>query len=262
MRAVFKYTNSGYYVILFILLISCKGYNIVISDSLNIKAKNSIEEYNFNEINLSNYRDSISFEMNEIINYSDVNMNVGGPEGLLGNFITDLSLLYINKQIKNNAHIPDFCVLNNGGFRNSLNKGPVKIGDIYEIMPFDNYLVILELDGNKMEKLLEYIKQRSFYNSSRKSGVPLSGIRMKISGDKISRCFINVKEFNSNNKYKILTTNYLANGGDGMNFLKDCPMIWNTQLLLRDVMIDYIRKTGDDNINLNAELDGRIQINQ
>ena len=53
MRAVFKYTNSGYYVILFILLISCKGYNIVISDSLNIKAKNSIEEYNFNEINLS-----------------------------------------------------------------------------------------------------------------------------------------------------------------------------------------------------------------
>ena len=54
-----------------------------------------------------------------------------------------------------------------------------------KLMPFDNYLVILELDGNKMEKLLEYIKERSFYNSSRKSGAPLSGIRMKISEIKL-----------------------------------------------------------------------------
>ena len=108
MRAVFKYTNSGYYVIPFILLISCKGYNIVISDSLNIKAKKSIEEYNFNEINLSNYRDSISFEMNEIINYSDVNMNVGCPEGLLGNFITDITFTYTSGGVATTITSADF----------------------------------------------------------------------------------------------------------------------------------------------------------
>ena len=47
-----------------------------------------------------------------------------------------------------------------------------------------------------------------------------------------------------------------------MHFLKDCPLILDTQLLLRDVMISYIREIGNENINLNAQLDGRIQINQ
>ena len=262
MRVLNIYKNFVYHLIFFILFISCKGYNIIVQDSFNIKAQNNIEEYNFNEIDLSNYRDSISSEMNQVINYSNINMNVGCPEGLLGNFITDLSILYLKKQININENIPDFCVFNNGGFRSSLNKGPVRISDIYEIMPFDNSLVILELNGDKMIMLLDYIKERSLYNSSRKSGVPVSGIRLKISGNKINRCFINTKEFNSNNKYRILTTDYLANGGDGMHFLKDCPLILDTQLLLRDVMINYIREIGNENIKLNAQLDGRIQINQ
>ena len=72
-----------------------------------------------------------------------------------------------------------------------------------------------------MNDLIKYIKDKSTTNISRKSGIPVSGIRLKISGDKINSCMINTKMYDSNLKtYKILTTNYLANGGDDMVFLK------------------------------------------
>ena len=60
--------------------------------------------------------------------------------------ISSLTCLYytLKKSIKDEDLNPDFCILNNGGFRSSLNKGPVNIGDIFQIMPFENYLVILE----------------------------------------------------------------------------------------------------------------------
>ena len=129
-------------------------------------------------------------------------------------------------------------------------------------MPFDNYLVILEIQGDQMKRLLNYIHEKSFYNMSRKSGVPQSGLRMKISSEKINRCFVNTKVYDSNKKYKVLTTNYLANGGDQMDFFKDCKLIYNTEMLLRDVIINFIEETGKNNIKLNAQLDGRIQIFQ
>ena len=249
-------------LLLFILIFSCKGYKILDIKSLNINADNIIDQYEFDELDLSVYRDSISNEMNRVINYSEVNMTVGCPEGLLGNFITDLSLLYIKKELIDKKLNPDFCILNNGGFRSSLNKGPVHIGDIFQIMPFENYLVILEIQGDQMKRLLNYIHEKSFYNVSRKSGVPQSGLRMKISSEKINRCFVNTKVYDSNKKYKVLTTNYLADGGDQMDFFKDCKLIYNTGILLRDVIINFIEETGKNNIKLNAQLDGRIQISQ
>ena len=85
----------GISIILAILLFSCKGYKIVTVKSLNINAENKIEEYNFNELNLDAYRDSIAKEMDEIINHSDVIMNVGCPEGLLG---TNALVLYMHYQ--------------------------------------------------------------------------------------------------------------------------------------------------------------------
>tara|TARA_B100000780_G_C21005667_1_gene402529 strand:- start:364 stop:933 length:570 start_codon:yes stop_codon:yes gene_type:complete len=189
-------------------------------------------------------------------------MEVGCPEGLLGDFISDLSMLYVRKNFPENEFSPDFCILNNGGFRSSLNKGLITIGDIFQIMPFDNHLLILEIKGNEMNDLITYIKDKSTINISRKSGVPLSGIRLKISGDKVNRCMISNKMYDPLKTYKVLTTNYLADGGDNMFFFKNCRTILNTKLLLREVIIKYIKELGENNININAQFDGRVQVLQ
>lgn len=245
-----------------ILILSCQSYKIVDVNSSIIDIDKNILEEEFEEIELSKYRDSISKEMDKVINYCSIAMEVGCPEGLLGNFISDLAILYIRKNFPENEFNPDFCILNNGGFRSTLNEGPITIGDIFQIMPFDNHLLILEIKGEEMNDLIKYIKDKSTTNISRKSGVPLSGIRLKISGDKVSRCMVSNKMYDPLKTYRILTTNYLASGGDDMVFLKNCKTLYNTKLLLRDVIIRYIEELGKNNININAQFDGRVQVFQ
>jgi len=246
----------------FILILSCQSYKIVDVNSSIIDIDKNISEEEFEEIELSKYRDSISKEMDQVINYCSIAMEVGSPEGLLGNFISDLAILYIRKKFPENEFNPDFCILNNGGFRSTLNEGSITIGDIFQIMPFDNHLLILEIKGKEMNDLIKYIKDKSTTNVSRKSGVPLSGIRLKISEDKVTRCMISNKMYDPLKTYKILTTNYLASGGDDMDFLKNCKTLFNTKLLLRDVIIRYIEELGKSNIKINAQFDGRVQVFQ
>ena len=93
---------------------------------------------------------------------------------------------------------------------------------------------------------------------SRKAGVPISGMRMNINGSKISRVFIGIKEYDKNQNYKLITTDYLASGGDNMDFLKNTKQITRTGILLRDAIINYITTLKSQDIKVSAELDGRI----
>ena len=245
-----------------VLVSSCQSYKIVDTSSSILEIDKSLNELEFKEIELSKYRDSISKEMDKIINHCSITMEVGCPEGLLGNFISDLAILFVRKNFPENNFNPDLCVLNNGGFRSTLNKGSITVGDIFQIMPFDNHLLILEINVEEMNDLIKYIKDKSTSKISRKSGVPLSGIRLKISGNKVSRCMISNKMYYPLKTYKILTTNYLASGGDDMVFFKNCRILLNTKLLLRDVIVRYIEELGKNNIKINAQFDGRVQILQ
>ena len=249
---LFKVTSA-----LLLLIYSCNSYKIKHNSSNNHKIDNSIAKNEFNEINLNKYRDSLNSEgMDEIINYSNKTLKTGSPEGILGNFITDLSLFIIREKMDNIIY-PDFCVLNNGGFRANINKGAITRRNIFELMPFENSLVILELNNYQMDSLLNYILNKSLNNN----GVPISGLRINIVNNKIYRCLINTKEISKDKTYHVLTTDYLSNGGDNMFFLKDCKK-YNTGILLRDAIINYIKSLSYNNINIDAQIDGRVQINK
>lgn len=252
------------HLILFSLLLtfSCNSYKFKVYKTNNIKIDDNLELQDLAELNISKYRDTLENEnLNKVINYSQKILDVGCPEGLLGNFICDLSMFYIKRE-KSIQFKPDFCVLNNGGFRSPINIGKVTIANIYELMPFENSLVIVELSPEKMDSLLSYIVNKSINNSSRKSGVPVSGIRLRIDSDKkLKRCTINTKLMDKKKYYKLLTTDYLANGGDQMLFFKNCKT-YSTNLLLRDVIINYVTEIGNKNININAEIDGRVTLDR
>ena len=216
--------------------------------------------FEFSKTNLKAYKDSLIKEnINEVINYSNKTLEVGCPEGLLGNFICDLSL-HSYKKMNYSSIIADFCVLNNGGLRAPISKGPVTQANIFELMPFENYLVVVELNTEKMKLLLKYILERSKDCSSRKSGVPVSGIRISIQENIIKRCMINNRELESKKTYHVLTTDYLASGGDNMLFFEDCKQ-FPTGILLRNIISEYIKNIGSNNIKIDAQLDGRIEFN-
>ena len=186
------------------------------------------------------YQNGIESQMNEVLCVSEMEMNKGKPESLLGNFVTDLCLNYAD------AHV---CVMNTGGLRSSLPKGNITRGDIYTLMPFENELVVLELDIESFKGLVDYITKRG--------GEPFSGMTLKASSkgydiEEVSR-MEDYFDFNKGNKIRVLTSDYLANGGDKMWFFKDKEQI-KVGIKLRDAIIDHCSKSD----TISSKLDNRL----
>lgn len=238
-----------------ILLIACnKTLQITESHSANQSMDSNIKISAFADSIITPYRDSMKASMDEVLNETLVDLEVGVPEGLLGDFVTDLTFDRVRKEVKNT---PDFCMLNNGGLRTPLLKGPITRGNLFELMPFENEIVIVEITPEKMIDLIEYIRSKSLMDYSRKAGVPVSNFRMQMSGGRVTNIMINNHQYKSK-PYKIVTTDYLANGGDNMDFFIDPISIEKTGLKLRDIIIDHVIELKKRNIAINLALDGRI----
>ena len=223
--------------LILLFLFSCTAnYNLQSFDSKSIEIKSSADSSVLAII--APYQKGIEKEMNEILTYSKISLTKKGTESLLGNFVTDLCLNYAD------AHV---CVMNNGGLRTTIDKGPVSRGKIYELMPFENELVVLELNKEDYLGLLDYICKRS--------GEPFSGINIIM--DKEGNVITNSwpVNFENNEKVKVITSDYLANGGDKMSFFQDKEQ-HKVGLKLRDAIIDHCTKTD----TITSILDGRIKI--
>ena len=239
-----------------LLLIGCKQqYKLTNSKSVNNEINNELSTNNFLETIILPYRTELELKMNEVINTSLIDMEAASPEGLLGNFVCDLT--YLKAQEISDKPV-DFCLLNNGGLRTPLPKGEITRGKIFELMPFENEIVIVELSGDKMLDLIDYIKTKSLSTKSRKAGVPVSGLRMIINKDKVSEVKIGTFAFDKNKKYRVATSDYLSNGGDQMDFFFNPISIENTGVKLRDAILSHIINLKQKDTELDATIDGRI----
>ncbi len=239
-----------------ILLIACnKTLQITDANSSNESVSANIETSTFADSIIAPYRDSMKASMDEVLNETLVDLEVGVPEGLLGDFVTDLTFDRARNEAKS---APDFCVLNNGGLRTPVLKGPITRGKIFELMPFENEIVIVEISADKMLDLIEYVRTKSLMGDSRKAGVPVSNFRMQMSNGKVTHIMINNHQYSKQKNYKVVTTDYLANGGDNMNFFLNPVSIEKTGLKLRDIIIDHVIELKKRNIAVNLALDGRI----
>tara|TARA_E500000331_G_scaffold357251_1_gene418344 strand:+ start:285 stop:908 length:624 start_codon:yes stop_codon:yes gene_type:complete len=188
------------------------------------------------------YKTGVDSIMNEVLCISDLEMTKGRSQSLLGNFVTDLCL----QQFADKA---DVCIMNNGGLRASLPKGSITRGKIYELMPFENELVVLELDENDFLGLLDYLVSRG--------GEPFSGLSLIMKGkDEYSSYQIhNEVNFKIGDKVRVITSDYLANGGDKMYFFKDKEQK-KAGIKLRDAIINYC----NSHDTISSKLDNRINI--
>ena len=86
------------------------------------------------------YKAKCSAIMDVVLGYSDKVMTKDQPEGLLGDFSADAVLTQARKFCKDSCSV-DICVLNNGGLRNPLPKGNITLGNIFQLMPFENQMI-------------------------------------------------------------------------------------------------------------------------
>jgi len=237
-----------------IALNSCKPTATVYSVETNVIKMDTLTILKDDSASLAMiypYKQKMQNEMDAILGYTETALVKGYPEGLLNNFIADLILLKANEYYHaEDGSKVDFCLLNSGGLRASLPEGPVTKSNVFELMPFNNELVVLKLTGEKVQRLFSYV--------AKKGGMPESGFVMGIKDTTATNISIGGKAFDINKTYNIATSDYLANGGDKMFFFK-YPV--NTSVLgvkIRDAIIEFMITENNNNRTLKSKLDKRI----
>jgi len=194
------------------------------------------------------YTLGIQDEMNRVIGRFEHDMFKKKPEGELGNFMCDAALFIANKSYDANA---DLCIMNYGGIRTQhVPAGDVTVEQMFEIMPFENELVVLTMTGSG---LLEF-----FQRIARSRGWPISKeVELQIANGELLSSLVNGEEVDKDRRYRILLSDYVANGGDQMSFLRDVPRD-DYQVKLRDAMIEYVEYNTAQGNEINAGITKRI----
>ena len=193
------------------------------------------------------YTDSLHNSMGTVIGFSVNGMMKKQPESSLGNFMTDCMKIMAAKKFGVTVHA---AFMNTGGIRSYIPKGDITIGKVYELMPFDNLIVLQEVTGAVLLQLLNKIAESG--------GWPVSGITMHIDKDKkATEVLINGKPLNEFELYTIANSDYIANGGGNCDFLKPIPQI-NKGYLLRDALIEYIKVMTEQGKPVDTKIENRI----
>ncbi|WP_281309823.1 5'-nucleotidase C-terminal domain-containing protein [Flavobacterium flavigenum] len=185
------------------------------------------------------YRDHINKDLDSVLAYcpETLDKSIGKWQTNIGNLIADVCLQKANQvfKIREKKDI-DLCLLNHGGIRAILPKGNVTTRTAFEIMPFENNLVVLALKGDQiLEMASDIIKQKKAH--------PLAGMTFTISKDNTAKNIqIQEKPLDITKTYYVATNDYLANGGDSMNFFLKALQKYDLDYKLRNVLIDYFKE--------------------
>nr|WP_309759733.1 5'-nucleotidase [Flavobacterium sp.] len=185
------------------------------------------------------YREHINNDLDSILAYcpETLDKSTGKWQTTIGNLMADVTLSRGNTvfQSREKKNI-DICLLNSGGIRSILPKGNVTARTAFEIMPFENSLVVIALKGDQIIEMVD------FFIAEKKSH-PLAGVTFAIDKNKVAKnILVQGKPVQKETIYYVGTNDYLSNGGDNMNFFKKGVQKFDLQYKLRNILIDYFKE--------------------
>jgi 2',3'-cyclic-nucleotide 2'-phosphodiesterase (5'-nucleotidase family) len=193
------------------------------------------------------YRDSVNKSMDIVIGRVDKTLEKAQPEGALGNFMADAMLYGAKHRMGITA---DAAFMNHGGIRiNQMAAGEVTRGKIFELMPFDNIVVVQQMKGAVVQQFLDLIADDK--------GWPVAGLQFAIKGGKAVNVRIGGAPLDPNKTYTIVNSDYIANGGSNASMLKNIPQ-QNMGYLMRDAIFDYITYLKSQGKNIFANIENRV----
>ena len=198
------------------------------------------------------YHDSIEHDMTKIIAVSATPLVKGKPESKLTNLFSDIMLKYASDYCKiNKLNItPDVSYTNYGGIRASLPQGNITVRNVFELMPFENEIVLIKVSGESIQKMAERISARG--------GEGVAGLTIGIRNAKPATLKIAGKAVDPAALYWLVTNDYCANGGDQMSMFSDPVQRINTKMKIRDVLIQALAERYKKDGIISVKEDGRI----
>lgn len=196
---------------------------------------------------LAPYSAALNESMNKVIGFSNNQLSAKQPESGLGNFMADCMRIMAEKKFDRKV---DAGFMNQGGIRSYIPKGNITVGRIFELMPFDNLLVIQEVKGAVLQQFLDKMASDG--------GWPVSaGLTMGIKDKRAVNVQINGKPLDIAAVYVIANSDYVANGGSDCEMLRRIPQ-QNKGYLMRDALIDFVSDLTRQGKPLDYHIENRV----
>ena len=197
------------------------------------------------------YHDKVTAQMQEVLGMAPTALVKSAGESPLSNFVADLQRARASKELGQPIALG---VMTNGGLRAGFAAGPVTLGSVFELMPFENELVVLEASGPVVQQLFDYAAHVRMAVSGATYTITFDGLPKDIRiGDQPF-------DVNQNRTWPIAISDYLATGGDNMTFFK--PLVpRHTNILLRTAIADHIRALTKAGQSVTARVEGRVRAN-
>lgn len=200
---------------------------------------------------ISPYRVKMDSMMGEVIGYAAHDLTTEGAyESTLGTFVTELlvkqSMLSFDQKV-------DVAIMNHhGGLRAPINQGAITLGEVFEVMPFENETILLEIPGDSLTKVIQFIGQ-----SGRSMIWPAS---FQVSESGVSNILVNGQDVEPEKIYILSVSDYLANGGSGFYMLKDLKRVALEPVKIRDMIIQEIRQQSAKGDSIDTQIVNNITV--
>ncbi|MEG2510524.1 MAG: 5'-nucleotidase, partial [Chryseobacterium sp.] len=103
------------------------------------------------------YTEKLNKEMNQKISYTQVDLTKEGNNSNLGNLLADYTFDGADVWAKANLNKNiDAALINIGGIRTTIGKGDILLKNVFEVMPFENEVIIVKFKGSDLQGLFDY----------------------------------------------------------------------------------------------------------
>lgn len=191
-------------------------------------------------------KSDLEMQLGAPIGYAPMALTVHQPECTMLNWASDALW---TKACELYPEKVDMAVVNIGGMRCSWAAGDITFKHVFELMPFDNELVVLTMQGKDILDLCDIF--------AKSGGQGVAGLRMVAQDGVLKSAQIDGKQIVPDAYYTVATSDYLSQGTDGMIPLKNHLSVWKSDKKIRDLYIEYIKQVK----TVESAIDGRMTIN-
>ncbi|HNP61248.1 MAG TPA: bifunctional UDP-sugar hydrolase/5'-nucleotidase [Nitrospirales bacterium] len=201
---------------------------------------------------LSEYRQRFARQATQILGEASVRLQGDRPvvrtqETNLGNLLADR----MRRKFET-----DIALINSGQIRRSLEPGPVTLGDMLSVLPFDSALVTVHVTGAMLRQVLEHSVSQWPNHSGR--FLQVSGLQVTYQGkapvgSRVKSIMVGGMPLDMSKTYTVATDAFVAEGGDGYDMLTHLSDRRDHQIPLRDLLLKALADGP-----LYAEADDRI----
>ena len=144
-------------------------------------------------------------------------------------------------------------ITNGGGLRTSIKAGNITMGNLYEVMPFDNTLYKMDLKGSDLKRVIENGIMNTIVGWVQLYGVKVYYDEDLAAGDRITAMYLlDGTKIDMGKYYSVVTNDFMFTGGDNYDFTGAINAV-NTNIPIRDAMVEALAPT------LESPLDYKFQ---